>query len=98
MIEGHNDLQNNTEKYYRTTRNPHNNTCAISVIIKLLNFRITIKQVLVTFGIGDRLQMPSQGHDYSRDNDLWNVVPLLLQDLSDASELDGQGQISMCNC
>ena len=49
MIEGHNDLQNNTEKYYRTTRNPHNNTCAISVIIKLLNFRITIKQVLVTF-------------------------------------------------
>jgi len=55
MIEGHNDLQNNTEKYYRTTRNPHNNTCAISVIIKLLNFRITIKQVLVTFGIGDRL-------------------------------------------
>jgi hypothetical protein len=55
MIEGHNDLQNNTEKYYRTTRYPHNTTCAISVIIKLLNFRITIKQVLVTFGIGDRL-------------------------------------------
>ena len=55
MIEGHNDLQNNTEKYYRTTRYPHNTTCAISVIFKLLNFRITIKQVLVTFGIGDRL-------------------------------------------